>query len=79
MLPSPRECTACGSTRSTNDDPLVIYAWRRTDQAVGWCHMGCRRLLFDGMRGMDDDLRDRTGLDFPDRDPADLWVLLMPH
>jgi hypothetical protein len=79
MLPTPKECTACGSTRSTNDDPLVVYAWRRTDQCVGWVHKGCRGLLFAGMRGLDDDMRDRMGLDIPERDPNELWEFLTPQ
>jgi hypothetical protein len=79
ILPIPKECTACGSTTSTNDDPLIVYCWRRTDQCVGWVHKGCRGPLFAGMRAMDDDLRDRFGVEFPERDPADLWVLLMPQ
>jgi hypothetical protein len=79
ILPSPKECTACGGVHASNDNPLIVYSWRRTDQCVGWVHKDCRAMLFAGMRAMDDDLRDRTGLDVPDRDPADLWEFLMPQ
>jgi hypothetical protein len=36
-------------------------------------------LLFAGMRGLDDDLRDCFGVDMPERDPADLWEFLTPQ
>jgi hypothetical protein len=80
MLPSPKECTACGSTRETNDDPLVCYCWRRTGVAVGWVHknMGCKRRLFGSMDAMDDHMRDR-GIDVPDLDPNVLWEFRSPH
>jgi hypothetical protein len=77
MLP-PKECTACGGKRSTNDDPLVCYCWRRTGVAVGWVHQGCRQRLFRGMDKLDDHMRDR-GIDVPDVDHGELWEFLAPH
>jgi hypothetical protein len=78
MLPTPKECTACGGTHNTDDDPLVCYWWRRTGVAVGWVHKGCRGRLFDGMRSLDDHARER-GLDVPDIDPSELWEFQAPH
>jgi len=78
MLPSPKDCTACGGTHNTEDDPLMLYCWR-TGVAVGWVHKGCRGRLLDGMRAMDDHARDHIGLDVPDRDPAELWHFRLPH
>jgi hypothetical protein len=40
--------------------------------------MRCRGHLLNGMRGMDDHMRDH-GMDIPDRDPAELWEFLAPH
>ena len=78
MLPSPKDCTACGGTHNTADDPLVLYCWRRTGVAVGWVRMNCRGHLLRGMQYMNDHLRDR-GVDVPERDPGELWDFLAPN
>jgi hypothetical protein len=58
MLPSPKDCTACGSTVSTPDNPLMVYSCSPNGIAVGWVHKDCAKLLFDvsvdrtGMAGM---------------------------
>jgi hypothetical protein len=56
-LPTLKQCTACGGTDSTEDNPLICYGHIRTGVTIGWVHHHCRELLLKGIEAMDDELR----------------------
>jgi len=45
MLPTPKDCTACGSTDNDPDNPLMVYSCTPSGIAVGWVHKNCRDWL----------------------------------